>query len=51
MLEYYSLVREDKTNYTATTAMLSYLGTHGQEPAEFFKTYSVRLPFRSYSPL
>nr|VWP01231.1 Uncharacterized protein [Ganoderma boninense] len=40
LLEYYSLVREDKTNYTATTAMLSYLGTHGQEPAEFFKTYS-----------
>ena len=43
LLEYYSLVREGKTNYTATTAMLAYLGTRGQEPAEFFRTYSVRL--------
>ncbi|PIL26453.1 hypothetical protein GSI_12211 [Ganoderma sinense ZZ0214-1] len=40
LLEYYSLVREGKTNYTATTAMLAYLGTRGQEPAEFFRTYS-----------
>ncbi|KAI1795291.1 NAD-P-binding protein [Ganoderma leucocontextum] len=40
LLEYYSLVREGKTDYTATTAMLAYLGTRGQEPAEFFKTYS-----------
>ena len=43
LLGYYSLAREGKTNYTATTAMLAYLGTRGQEPAKFFKTYSVRL--------
>ena len=43
MLEYYSLVREGTTNHTATMAMLAYLGTRGQEAAEFFKTYSVRL--------
>ena len=38
-------MREGKANYTATTAMLAYLGTPGQEPAEFFKTYSVRHSF------
>ena len=41
LLEYYSLVREGKTNYTATTAFLAYFGHRGQEPTEFFKTYSV----------
>ncbi|KAI0682695.1 hypothetical protein C8T65DRAFT_560511, partial [Cerioporus squamosus] len=46
LLEYYSLVREGKTNYswapkyTATAAMLAYFGTRGQEPTEFFSTYS-----------
>ncbi|RPD58586.1 NAD-P-binding protein, partial [Lentinus tigrinus ALCF2SS1-7] len=40
LLEYYSLVREGKTNYTATTSMLAYFGTRGQEPTEFFATYS-----------
>ena len=42
LLEYYSLVRQGKTNYTATTAFLAYFGHRGQEPTEFFKTYSVR---------
>ena len=42
LLEYYSLVHEGKTNYTATTAFLAYFGHRGQEPSEFFKTYSVR---------
>ncbi|KAI0323311.1 NAD-P-binding protein [Cubamyces sp. BRFM 1775] len=41
LLEYYSLVREGKTNYTATTAMLAYFGHRGQEPTEFFQTYSA----------
>ncbi|KAI0365819.1 hypothetical protein BV20DRAFT_704975 [Pilatotrama ljubarskyi] len=37
LLEYYSdsLVREGKTNYTATTAMLAYFGRRGKEPTEF----------------
>ncbi len=41
LLEYYSLVREGKTNYTATSAMLAYFGERGQEMSEFFTTYSV----------
>ncbi|KAL7278444.1 hypothetical protein ACG7TL_007441 [Trametes sanguinea] len=41
LLEYYSLVREGKTNYTATTAMLAFFGHRGQEPTEFFQTYSA----------
>ncbi|KAI0742569.1 NAD(P)-binding protein [Daedaleopsis nitida] len=40
LLEYYSLVREGKTNYTATSAMLAFFGHRGQEPTEFFTTYS-----------
>ena len=42
LLEYYSLVWEGKTNYTATTAMLAFFEHRGQEPTEFFQTYSVR---------
>lgn len=45
LLEYYALVRAGKTNYVATTAMLAFFGHRGQEPTEFFKTYSVRLCF------
>ncbi|EIW57016.1 uncharacterized protein TRAVEDRAFT_49825 [Trametes versicolor FP-101664 SS1] len=41
LLEYYALVRAGKTNYVATTAMLAFLGHRGQEPTEFFKTYSA----------
>ncbi|OJT12064.1 hypothetical protein TRAPUB_11388 [Trametes pubescens] len=39
LLEYYALLRADKTNYVATTAMLAFSGHRGQEPTEFFKTY------------
>ncbi|EIW57020.1 uncharacterized protein TRAVEDRAFT_21922 [Trametes versicolor FP-101664 SS1] len=41
LLEYYALVRAGKTNYVATTAMLAFFGHRGQEPIEFFKTYSA----------
>jgi hypothetical protein len=40
LLEYYSLVREGKTNYIATTAFHDVTGNHAQEPVEFFKIYS-----------
>lgn len=35
-------MRAGKTNYLATTAILAFFGHRGQEPTEFFKTYSVR---------
>lgn len=41
ILEYYSLVREGKTNYIATTAFHDVTGTHPTEPSEFFKSYSA----------
>lgn len=47
LLGYYALVRAGKTNYVATTAMLAFFGHRGQEPTEFFKTYSVRAPLLS----
>ncbi|KAH9856087.1 NAD-P-binding protein [Lenzites betulinus] len=51
LLEYYSLVRAGKTNYTSTTAMLAFFGHRGQEPSEFFKTYSVSLTAAITRPL
>ncbi|KAH9907386.1 NAD(P)-binding protein [Xylariomycetidae sp. FL2044] len=39
LLEYYSLVREGKTNYIATSAFHDVTGTHPTQPAEFFKLY------------
>lgn len=39
LLEYYSLVREGKTNYIATTAFHDITGGHPQQPVEFFKVY------------
>ncbi|KLJ10894.1 hypothetical protein EMPG_09831 [Blastomyces silverae] len=39
LLEYYSLVREGKTNYISTTAFHDVTGSHPQEPPDFFKTY------------
>ncbi|KAL4950735.1 hypothetical protein BDW69DRAFT_187096 [Aspergillus filifer] len=39
LLEYYSLVREGKTNYISTTAFHDVTGGHPQEPPDFFKTY------------
>lgn len=40
LLEYYSLVREGKTNYIATTAFHDVTGDHPQEPPDFFKVYT-----------
>ena len=40
LLEYYSLVREGKTNYISTSAFVNVTGNHPQEPTEFFKVYS-----------
>ncbi|KAI0839044.1 NAD(P)-binding protein [Hypoxylon sp. FL0890] len=43
LLEYYSLVREGKTNYIATTAFHDVTGRHPMQPTEFFKTYSEEM--------
>jgi len=40
LLEYYSLVREGKTNYISTCAFHDITGQHPQEPVDFFKVYS-----------
>lgn len=40
LLEYYSLVRDGKTNYISTTAFHDVTGSHPQEPPGFFKTYA-----------
>jgi len=40
LLEYYSLVREGKTNYISTTAFHDVTGNHPQEIEEFFKVYA-----------
>jgi hypothetical protein len=39
LLEYYSLVREGKTNYISTSAFVNVTGNHPQEPEDFFKVY------------
>ena len=43
ILEYYSLVREGKTNYISTTAFHDVTGTHPTEPNDFFKLYATEL--------
>lgn len=43
LLEYYSLVREGKTNYIATTAFHDVTGQHPTEPDDFFKMYQTEL--------
>ncbi|KAL4866552.1 hypothetical protein BDV12DRAFT_210397 [Aspergillus spectabilis] len=43
LLEYYSLVREGKTNYISTTAFHDVTGGHPQEPPDFFKVYAQEL--------
>ncbi|TWU70528.1 hypothetical protein ED733_000864 [Metarhizium rileyi] len=43
LLEYYSLVREGKTNYIATTAFRDVTGTAPTEPDEFFRLYQNEL--------
>jgi len=40
LLEYYSLVKEGKTNYISTCAFHDITGQHPQEPVEFFKVYA-----------
>jgi len=40
LLEYYSLVREGKTNYISTSTFVNVTGQHPQEPVDFFKTYA-----------
>ncbi|KAM9874798.1 hypothetical protein VDGL01_11119 [Verticillium dahliae] len=40
ILEYYSLVREGKTNYISTTTFHDVTGTHPTEPTDFFKMYA-----------
>ncbi|KAJ7847652.1 NAD(P)-binding protein [Mycena leptocephala] len=40
LLEYYSLVREGKTNYVSTSAFQAIFGHRGQELSEFFQAYS-----------
>lgn len=40
LLEYYSLVREGKTNYISTNTFHDVTGTHPLEPPEFFKEYA-----------
>lgn len=39
LLEYYSLVRENKTNYVSTMGFQQVCGTKLQEATEFFKVY------------
>ena len=43
LLEYYSLVREGKTNYIATTAFHDVTGTHPTPPTNFFGMYAAEL--------
>ncbi|KAF2179523.1 NAD(P)-binding protein [Zopfia rhizophila CBS 207.26] len=40
LLEYYSLVREGKTNYISTTAFHDVTGGHPMEPDDFFRVYA-----------
>lgn len=40
LLEYYSLVREGKTNYISALAFHGISSQHPQEPTEFFKVYA-----------
>lgn len=40
LLEYYSLVREGKTNYVSTIAFHAITGTQPQLPPDFFKAYA-----------
>jgi len=40
LLEYYSLVREGKTNYISTNTFHDVTGMHPMEPPEFFRAYA-----------
>ncbi|KAK8150959.1 hypothetical protein G3M48_002849 [Beauveria asiatica] len=39
LVDYYSLVREDKTNSISTTAFYDVTGEHPTEPEDFFALY------------
>ncbi|KAH6632064.1 hypothetical protein F5144DRAFT_572961 [Chaetomium tenue] len=43
ILDYYSLVREGKSNYISTTAFHDVTGQHPTEPDEFFRNYAGEL--------
>ncbi|KAF5001314.1 hypothetical protein FDECE_10998 [Fusarium decemcellulare] len=43
ILEYYSLVREGKTNYISTTAFHDVTGEHPTEPENFFQMYQSEM--------
>lgn len=45
ILEYYSLVREGKTNYVATTAFRDVTSDEPQQPVDFFRSY-----FEEFAP-
>ncbi|KAJ9481238.1 hypothetical protein VN97_g12253 [Penicillium thymicola] len=47
LIEYYSLVREGKTNYISTTAFHDITGAHPQEPEEFFRVYADESKLKS----
>ncbi|EPS25995.1 hypothetical protein PDE_00931 [Penicillium oxalicum 114-2] len=47
LIEYYSLVREGKTNYISTTAFHDITGAHPQEPDEFFNVYAAEFKLRN----
>ena len=52
LLEYYSLVRENKTNYVATLGFQQICGGKLQEATDFFKVYSESFdPKASKSPI
>lgn len=40
LLEYYSLVREGRTNYISTNTFHDVTGMHPMEPPEFFRAYA-----------
>jgi len=46
LLQYYTLVREGKTNYISTTAFHDVTGQHPTELPEFFKQYQQQLSMK-----
>jgi hypothetical protein len=49
LLEYYSLVRENKTNYVSTLAFHRITGHKPQEATDFFKVYHAEFtPSKRY---
>ncbi|KAI1365447.1 NAD(P)-binding protein [Xylaria arbuscula] len=49
LLDYYSLVREGKTNYISTTAFHDVTGEHPTQPTDFFKMYEEEFKPKSKS--